>query len=112
MESIEAETVVIEEDHYLKINTDPTIMIPISTDNANEVKSSFCAIIEQLRKGIFKIELKKANEDLFYFVAAEYVDQLNGEMQSIYDEMVHVGFLHDDAEGSEVDGEDVSFLQR
>lgn len=100
MEVIRAETIMIDEDHFLKINTDPAIKIPISTDNANEVKSAFCAIIEQLRKGIFTVELDETEKDLFYFVASEYVNQLNGEMQEIYEEMGRNGFLQDDEKES------------
>lgn len=100
MEVIKAKTIVIDEEHFLKINTDPTIKIPISTDNANEVKSAFCAIIGQLRKREFTVELEETEKDLFYFVASEYVDQLNGEMQDIYEEMERDGFLQDDEKES------------
>lgn len=93
MEIIDAETIIEGEDHFLKINTDPLIKIPISTDNAKEVKSAFCDLIEQLRKGVFKIKLKETEKDLFYFVASEYIDQLNGEIKEICEEMKQDGLL-------------------
>lgn len=93
METIEAETVVIDDCHYLQINTDPAIKIPISSENANDVKSAFCSLIGLLRNGVFKLELKESEKDLFYYVASEYLDQLNREMQDVYDEMGNDGFL-------------------
>lgn len=93
MKTIEAETVVIDDCHYLQINTDPAIKIPISSENANDVKSAFCSLIGQLRKGVFQLKLKESEKDLFYYVASEYLNQLNREMQDVYGEMENDGLL-------------------
>ncbi|MRR57832.1 MAG: hypothetical protein EG824_06430 [Deltaproteobacteria bacterium] len=93
METIEAELVSTGEKYFIQINDEPEILIPISEDNANTVKSAFNALIRRLRRGPFEIALKEAEKDLFYHVATEYLDQLNGELIEVYEEMDQYGFV-------------------
>lgn len=97
MEIIEAELVTVEDNYFIDILEDPKISIPISNDDPNEVKSAFNCLIERLKKGAFKISLKDAEKDLFYHVAKEYLDQLNGELQAVHQEMEQYGFVDDGA---------------
>jgi hypothetical protein len=100
MEIIEAELVTIEENYFIDILEDPKISIPISNDDPNAVKSAFNCLIERLKKGVFTISLKDADKDLFYHVAKEYLEQLNGELQSVHQEMEQYGFADDGAQES------------
>jgi hypothetical protein len=93
METIEAELVSTGEKYFIKINAEPEILIPISEDNANTVKSAFSALIRRLKSGLFKVVLKEAEKDLFYHVATEYLGQLNGELAEVYEEMEQFGFI-------------------
>lgn len=100
METIEAELVSVEDKYSIKINTHPEILIPISEDDANAVKSAFNALIRLLKNGLFGITLKKAEEDLFYHVATEYLGQLNTELIEVYEEMEQNGFVEVEDEES------------
>jgi hypothetical protein len=44
---------------------------------------------------VFSISLKDADKDLFYHVAKEYLEQLNGELLDVYQEMEQYGFVDD-----------------
>jgi len=94
MDKIEA-TLLTESDKYsIQINSEPKIIIPISDDNANAVKSAFNKLIEQLQKGKFSISLTdQEDKGLFYYVANEYIEQLNGELSDVYDNMEQYGFI-------------------
>ena len=96
MEKIGAELVSTEEKIFIRINDDPEILIPISEDNALNIKTSFNSLIKRLRKGVFEIELKETENDLFYQVAKEYIGQLNGELVEVYDEMQQCGFVDEE----------------
>jgi len=93
METIEAELVTIDGDYFINILEDPQISIPISNDDPNAVKSAFNCLIERLKKGVFSISLKDADKDLFYHVAREYLEQLNGELLDVYQEMEQHGYV-------------------
>lgn len=94
---IEAELVTIEDKYFIDILEEPKISIPISNDDPNAVKSAFNCLIERLKKGVFSIRLKDADKDLFYHVATEYLEQLNGELLDVHQEMEQYGFLDDSA---------------
>lgn len=100
MEIIEAELVTIEDSCFIDILDEPKISIPISNDDPNAVKSAFNSLIERLQKGEFSISLKDAEKDLFYHVAKEYLEQLNGELLDVYHEMEQYDFLVRDTEES------------
>jgi hypothetical protein len=93
MDTVEAELVTEGESYFIQINDNPSIRIPISEDNANVVKTAFSAILRRLRKGSVKIVLKETKEDLFFHVAREYLEQLNGEIVEAYAAMVEHGFI-------------------
>jgi len=97
MEIIEAELVMIEDDYFIDILEEPKISIPISNDDPNAVKSAFNCLIERLKKGVFSISLKDADKDLFYYVAKEYLEQLNGELVNVHQEMEQYSFVDDPA---------------
>jgi hypothetical protein len=97
MEIIEAELVTVEDSYFIDILADPKISIPISNDDPNIVKSAFNLLVERLKRGKFSISLKEANKDLFYHVAKEYLDQLNGELLDVHQEMEQYGFVDDPA---------------
>jgi hypothetical protein len=92
---IEAELVTIDDSYFINILEEPKISIPISNDDPNAVKSAFNCLIERLKKGVFSISLKDADKDLFYHVAKEYLEQLNGELLDVYQEMEQYGFVDD-----------------
>lgn len=100
MEIIEAELVTIEDSYFINILDEHKISIPISSDDPNAVKSAFNSLIERLKKGEFSISLKEAEKDLFYHVAKEYLEQLNGELLDVYQEMEQYGFLDSGAQES------------
>lgn len=100
MEIIEAELVTIEGDYFIDILEEPKITIPISNDDPNAVKSAFNCLIERLKKGVFSISIKDADKDLFYHVAKEYLEQLNGELFDVHQEMEQYGFVDVDAQES------------
>jgi hypothetical protein len=99
MDTVEAELVTEEELYFIQINDSPLIRIPISEDNANAVKTAFCAVLRRLRKGPMKIALKKTKEDLFFHVAKAYLDQLNGEIVEVHASMVEHGFIDESDAG-------------
>lgn len=100
MENIEAEITSVEGSHYIQINTEPAILIPISDDNANTVKSAFNSLVRRLQNGVFEIKLKETEKDLFYHVANEYLRQLNSELLDVYEEMKQFEFANEDVEES------------
>ena len=63
------------------------ILIPISDDRPNEVKSAFNKLIAKLKEGEFEIELQDIGTDLASQVATEYIKQLNQELCEIHSEM-------------------------
>lgn len=96
METINASVAQIDEKHFINIATgDAKISIPISEDKPNEVKSAFNKLITKIKEGEFQIELTEGGDDLFYYVAKEYVTQLNREIQEVYREMEQYGLLEE-----------------
>ena len=94
METIKCNVVQIDEKVFIKISLEGNeIKVPLSEDRPNEVKSSFNKLIEHLRDGLFQIELEEIGDDLFSQVAAEYIAQLNRELQEVYGEMQNYGLI-------------------
>lgn len=97
METIKASVVQVEEKHYIKIeDEDHTIMIPMSEDKPNVVKSAFNSLIARIKDGVFRIDLEGVGEDLFSQVANEYITQLNREIQEVHGEMKKNGLVPTD----------------
>lgn len=95
MDKIEAGLRKEEEKYFIDIYFETTISIPISDDDHKEVKSAFNQLIGQLKDRAFSIELNETDKDLFYYVAVEYIEQLNSELLSVYHEMELYGFLNE-----------------
>ena len=92
METISATVESRDSQHFIKIGTeDMDIIIPMSEDKPNEVKSAFNKIIVRIKSGEFQIKLEEVGEDLFSQVANEYITQLNREIREIYGEMKEYG---------------------
>ena len=88
MVTLEATVECIDEKYFIKINCEETsVTIPLSDDNANEVKSAFNKLIKRIRIGEFTIKLDKVGDDLFSMVANEYLTQLNREIQEVRSQM-------------------------
>lgn len=100
MVTIEAELITVEDSCSIDVLDEQKISIPISNDDPNAVKSAFNSLIERLKKGLFSITLRDAEKTLFYHVAKEYLDQLNGELLDVYQEMEQNGFLDRDGQES------------
>lgn len=94
MDKVEAELITEGESYFIQINDNPPIRIPISEDNANVVKIAFSSILRRLRKGSVEIVLKETKEDLFFHVAREYLEQLNGEIVEVHAAMEEHGFIN------------------
>ena len=96
MEKIKATVIQDEEKHFIKIEDEEhPILIPMSEDKPNEVKSAFNRVIARIKKGVFQIELEVVDEDLFSQVANEYITQLNREIKEVHGEMEQCGLLAD-----------------
>jgi hypothetical protein len=84
----------LDDKHFIKIKTeDEEIIIPMSEDKPNEVKSAFNKIITRLKVGAFQIKLEEVGEDLFFLVANEYLTQLNREILDVHGEMKQYGLV-------------------
>ena len=60
------------------------LVINLTEDKPNEVKSVFNQLILELKKSEFKFELDDSDRDLFYHISSEYISQLNTELSSVY----------------------------
>lgn len=95
METIRATVESLDNKYFIKIETgDEGISIPISEDKPNEVKSAFNKLITRIKVGEFQIQLEEVGEDLFSLVAAEYITQLNREIQEVHGEIKQNGLIY------------------
>lgn len=97
METVNA--TITKEDglYYLSIVIeDQTVRIPLSEDNAIEVKQAFGQLIHAVRQDAFQIEFQKEDEDLFSHVAEEYIKQLNKELLAVRTEMQELQLLDEE----------------
>jgi ABC-type molybdate transport system ATPase subunit len=76
------------------------VVIPLSDDNANAVKSGFNKLIQRIRDGEFKVQLDKDGDDLFSMVAKEYLTQLNKEIREVYSQIKEYGLLKKPSDGT------------
>lgn len=94
METLEATVENAGDKYFLRIKVDSgDVVIPLSEDNANAVKSAFNRLIQRIREGEFKIRLDKEGDDLFSMVAKEYLTQLNKEIREVHSQIVEFGLL-------------------
>lgn len=93
MDKIEAEIEVAGEERTLRIGDGGSaIRISLTSDDQNEVMAAFNRLLTRLRDGEFRIELASEGDDLFFFVAKEYLEQLNREISEVFQEMERRGF--------------------
>ena len=94
METISASVESRDNKHFIRIRDEGMeIVIPMSEDKPNEVKSAFNKIIVRIKSGEFQIKLEEVGEDLFSQVANEYISQLNREIREIHDQMKQYGLV-------------------
>lgn len=94
MEVLNATVENTDEKYFIRIKVDSgDVVIPLSDDNANAVKSAFNKLIQRIRNGEVTIKLDKVGEDLFSMVANEYLTQLNREIQEVRNQMKEYGLL-------------------
>lgn len=94
METLEAMVENSDDKYSLRIKVEGgDVVIPLSDDNANTVKSAFNKLIQRIREGEFKIQLDKEGDDLFSMVAKEYLTQLNKEIREVHGQMREYGLL-------------------
>lgn len=96
MDYVNARVMNIEDNHFIEIDIEPLVRIPISSDEPNHVKSAFSTILTKLRKGVFQINLlEEPQQNLFYLVAVEYIGQLNTELTEVFHELERHGFIEE-----------------
>lgn len=94
MEVLNATVESLDDKYFIKIKAEgEDIIIPLSEDNANAVKSAFNKLIVRIRTGEFTIKLDKVGEDLFSMVANEYLIQLNREIHEVRSQMEEYGLV-------------------
>lgn len=94
METLEAMVENAGDKYSLRIKIESgDVVIPLSDDNANAVKSAFNKLIQRIREGEFKIQLDKKGDDLFSMVAKEYLTQLNKEIREVHSQIREFGLL-------------------
>ena len=94
METLEAMVENAGDRYSLRIKVESgDVVIPLSDDNANAVKSAFNKLIQRIREGEFKIQLDKDGDDLFSMVAKEYLTQLNKEIREVHSQIKEYGLL-------------------
>ncbi len=94
METIRAKVVELDKKYFIRIEAaDHPIKIPMSDDQANEVKRAFNRLIARIKGGEFQIELEEVGDDLFSQVANEYITQLNREIKEVHGEMDRYGLV-------------------
>ncbi|MCL2290451.1 MAG: hypothetical protein FWC34_07090 [Bacteroidetes bacterium] len=71
----------------LEVGSSP-LLITLTDDNPNEIKSVFNNLLKELKKGAFKFNLEDETLDLYHYICVEYITQLNVEMQAIYTELL------------------------
>ena len=94
METISASVESCDDKHFIRIRDEGMeVVIPMSEDKPNEVKSAFNKIIVRIKSGEFEIKLEEVGEDLFSQVANEYIRQLNREIREIHGQMKEYGLV-------------------
>ena len=94
METISASVESRDNMHFIRIRDEGMeVVIPMSEDKPNEVKSAFNRIILRIKSGEFQIKLEEVGEDLFSQVANEYIRQLNREILEIHGQMKEYGLV-------------------
>jgi hypothetical protein len=61
--------------------------IVLTEDKPNDVKAVFNKLLIQLKNGVFSFTLDDKKEDLYFHICKEYINQLNSELASVYQEL-------------------------
>jgi hypothetical protein len=94
METLKAMVENAGDKYSLRITVESgDVVVPLSDDNANAVKSAFNRLIQRIREGEFKIQLDREGDDLFSMVAKEYLTQLNKEIREVHHQIKVFGLL-------------------
>jgi hypothetical protein len=95
MVAVKAAVTDINEKQFIKIELeDGAVLIPMSDDKADDVKSAFNKLIVRIKKGEYQVKLEGPGDDLFSQVASEYIKQLNREIKEIHAEMTQHGLTN------------------
>jgi len=101
METLKATVENAGDKYSLRIKVESgDVIIPLSDENANAVKSAFNQLIQRIRDGEFKIQLDKEGDDLFSMVAKEYLMQLNKEIREVHTQIKEYGLLKNPGGGT------------
>lgn len=97
METHKALVKTVDSEQYLSLKIDSMQLdLPLTKDEPNEIKKVFNELILHLKKGLFCFSMEeKENGDLIYYVANEYIKQLNNELNEVYQELKANQLLHD-----------------
>lgn len=94
MENNVAKILRQESSVQLHLNVDDCIQIIVLTeDNPKSIKQVFNVLLKKLKKGFFQFELDDDTNDLYYHISNEYINQLNEELKSVFDEIESYGLL-------------------
>jgi len=90
MEINNAKVTQVGEEVFLSLSlSDKVLDIPITQDEPKAVQKVFNDLIKALKKGAFNFKIEKIEGgDIYYYVAKEYIEQLNAELDDVYEEMV------------------------
>jgi ABC-type molybdate transport system ATPase subunit len=101
METLEAMVQNAGDKYSIRIKVESgDVVIPLSDDDANAVKSAFNKLIQRVREGEFEIQLDKEGDDLFSMVAKEYLKQLNKEIREVHSQIKEFGLLKKPSDGT------------
>ena len=78
----------------LALGSDELIIV-LTEDNPNEVKSVFNNLLSNLKSGEIEFTLIDTTEDLYFHICKEYITQLNAEIKSTYNELKDNGLLNE-----------------
>ena len=71
------------------------LIIVLTEDNPNEVKSVFNKLLSNLKNGVIEFILVDTTEDLYFHICKEYITQLNAELKSTFEELKDNGLLNE-----------------
>lgn len=95
MEAVKATVSKVDEKHFIKVALQGgAVLIPMSDDKADDIKSAFNKLITRIKEGEFQIKLEDVGDDLFSQVANEYIKQLNKEIKEVRAEMKQHGLTN------------------
>ncbi|PRX41229.1 hypothetical protein SAMN05878281_3251 [Salegentibacter salegens] len=114
METKKAKITRSDDKTILLLELDENLEIVVTEDNPNNIKTAFNKLIIELKKGLFEFELEDDKDDLYNNICSEYLNQLNSEMISVFEELEDYELLDleekvekDDNEGEQEEEDDL-----